>query len=701
MKYSNYIILSILLLIAVIFKDSIHVSTNLLSLFASKNSIEKLNIADKLGYSKEMFIAVKGFDNTSKIKIKEIKQKLLKNKKIISITSNIVPSQEIKSFYKKNYPLMAEFNNEVQTKELIYSKLEKLYKAQFTNIFYSSINKDDPLKLFNLNSINIPNIQNNGDLIALGSYGYLMKITTTVSPSDMAKASQLYDEVKYILNEYDNVVAFAPFFYTVENSKKIKDDVKWIIILSTLFLLIIYYLLIKNLRLLSHTIVTLASSMLFSILISTFVYQEFNILSLAFGMSITAVSIDYLLHYYFHNFYQNSEKIDKSVMYGYLTTTVAFGIFTFIPIAIIAQISFFAVISLSFAYIIFTFIFPYLDIPQYVENETSLKSNNKIPAYIFFISSIFLLIYSYFNITLDTNIRHLDYQNTKLMALEKLFKQSNDIKMYPVIVHAKTKEELIKNLHIINKEQVSSFSLASFIQDKRTCLKKKEILENYNFKNLNNIINIQANAIGFRDSYFKNSYSFIDKNINCEIYDLKIFQSYGLSIYNDTKNYYTIALIKDTKNIDNFDFATNINIKQIFTKVANEMYKNLLIYSIIVISIIFILLFLSVKKRYIYALNYILFPISITLAGLTTIGSVNIMHIFSLIILIAIGIDYGIYMSNSKKLSNTILAIKYSLLSTFSAFGVLIFSSITALNSIGIVISFGIASIFILMKGMK
>ena len=77
------------------------------------------------------------------------------------------------------------------------------------------------------------------------------------------------------------------------------------------------------------------------------------------------------------------------------------------------------------------------------------------------------------------------------------------------------------------------------------------------------------------------------------------------------------------------------------------------------------------------------------------------MHLFSLIILIAIGIDYGIYMSNSNKQTQTVLAIKYSLLSTFAAFGVLVFSSITALSSIGIVISLGVSSIYILTKVMR
>ena len=66
MKYVNYLVLLVLLIVAFISKDSMHLSTNLLSLFASKESVEKLSIASDLGYTKELLVAVKGFDKNSK-----------------------------------------------------------------------------------------------------------------------------------------------------------------------------------------------------------------------------------------------------------------------------------------------------------------------------------------------------------------------------------------------------------------------------------------------------------------------------------------------------------------------------------------------------------------------------------------------------------------------------------------------------------
>ena len=700
-KYSNYIILLILLSTSFFFKDSIQISTNLLSLFASKEAVTKLDIASKLGYSKDMLIIVKGFDRSSKTKVKEITKKLEKINHISLVQSSIVPSIEIQNYYKKYYPILATFNDELLSKEDIKKKIQNLYDAQFTNIFYSSIDKDDPLKLFTLKNNSNIEVSHKGEFITLGNYGYLIRVNTDISASEMGKAKILYNDIHSLLDNYTDVLSFAPFYYTVENSQQIQKDVQWIILLSTIVLLSIYYLFLKNIKLLSHTLIALFSSMIFAGLISTSIFSNFSILSLAFGMSITAVSIDYLLHYYFHGFYQGDKRIDKNVLYGYLTTIVAFGIFSFIPIPIISQISFFAVISLSFSYLLFTFIFPNLSIDQYVEIQSKDVAKKRVPAYLIFIISIILFGYSAINFTLDKNIRNLDYQNEKLLNIQKMIMDASKTNLIPIIVEANSKKELIDNLHILHKKEPSSFSLASFIPQKDECLKTKERLERYNFNELNTLITQEATKIGFRDGYFNSAYDFTKNLANCEIDDFKIFKMYNLSVYNDYDGYHTIALVKDIAVIDKLSFTSSINIKEIFSNMAMKMYKDLSLYASIVITAIFLLLFLSVKRKLLYALNYIFFPISVTLALIVSVTELNLMHLFSLIILIAIGIDYGIYMSNTDKPSNTTLAIKYSILSTFAAFGVLVFSSIVALNSIGLVISIGTVAIFFLIKVMK
>jgi len=589
------------------------------------------------------------------------------------------------------------------TKKQVVQQLQQLYNEQLNSFFYKSVNRDDPLHLFQLKHINQSGVRHKGEFIALKQYGYLIRVMTNVSPSDINKAQKLYDEVHSVLKNYSQVVAFAPCFYTVENSKKFQEDVQWIVLLSTIVLLIIYYLLIKNLRLLSQALIALFSSMLFATFVCTYFIENFNLLSLAFGMSLTAVSIDYLLHYHFHNFYANSKKIDTNVLYGYLTTVVAFAIFSFIPIPLIAQISSFAVLSLSFAYLLFTFVFPKLKLSAYdaIEQEDDQQKKKKIPASFILLLSLGLLIYSGKYFSFDSNIKHLDYQNIALRNAQSLFQNSNENKLHPIIVQAPSLQTLLSRLHQIQKIDPDSFSLASFVKDQKSCQKRKKELQRYDFQRLKDIINIEAPKIGFKEKYFDNAYKFTSSLPPCNVRNITIFQTYGLSLYHKDATFYTIAFVSDTKVFQGLQYVSDINMKEMFRKTTQNMVADLLLYGLVVLMLILLLLFLSVKQRFIYTINYILFPIAFTLAILVTLGTLNIMHLFSLIILIAIGIDYGIYMSNSKKVSHTMLAIKYSLLSTFAAFGVLIFSSIAALHSIGVVITLGCGAIFLLIKVMK
>lgn len=701
-KYTNFIILLSLVTLGVLLKGEMHLSTNLLSLFATKQSVEKLKIANNLGYSKEILFLVKGLDREAQKELKEITKKLEKIDAISYVQSTIIPTQEIQNYYKTHYPLLAAFDNKELTQEEVRNRLEKLYNAQLNSLFYTAVDRDDPLSLFHLENLQSSQITHKGNYITLGSYGYLIRAMSDVTPSQMREAKELYSEIQSALLDYPDVVAFAPFFYTVENSNAIEADVSWIVLLSTIVLLLVYYLLIKNLKLLLQTIVALASSMLFASLVSMLFVENFNLLSLAFGMSLSAISIDYLLHYHFHNFYQGAKKIDKNVLYGYLTTVVAFAIFSFIPIPLIAQISLFALLSLSFAYMLFTFVFPILKIEKYTPPPRQAEESfAKIPALGILFVSISLLLYSAYHFKLDSNIRNLDYQNMKLQSAQKLFQESSQSKLTPIVVQAPTQEELLHNLHLLKSRFTDTLSLASFVQERQSCQTRKRELESFDFKRVQQAINEEAIKVGFREGYFKEAYGFTSHLADCSGVALDIFKSYGLSLYHDGEKYYTIAFVDDAIRAEEFAFVSSIDVKKMFENSAKKMYDDLLEYGLIVLGMIFLLLLVSVKKRFIYALNYILFPMSVTLSILLTLGTINIMHLFSLIILVAIGIDYGIYMSNSKKQENTKLAIKYSLLSTFAAFGVLVFSSIVALNSIGIVISLGCGAIFVLIKTMK
>ena len=699
MKYANYLILVALLLAGVLLKDSIHISTNLLSLFASKESLEKLTIANELGYSKEMLLLVKGFDKNSKRTLKSIVKELEALDEVESLKYRLSPNKEIKVYYKKYAHLLSNFHAQELSREEVALRVQRLHEGLLNSAVYKPINKNDPLGLFSQSKKELPS--HKGKYMALGESGYLIKVTTKIEPSQMDAARVLYTKIEEILTRYPNAVAFAPFFYSVENSAKIKGDVQYIVALSTLVLLLIYLVMLRDIKLLSHTFTALVSSMLFATLVCTTMVENFGVLSLAFGTTLTAVSIDYFFHYYFHGFYQSKERFEPSVFYGFATTVSAFGIFALMPVAMIAQISLFAVLSLSFAYLLFTFVFPYIVLTPY-KKEIPLHTNSfKIPSYMVSLVSIFLLVYGVSTLQFNTNVRNLDYQNTKLQKLQELFASANTNKLSPVIVQAKEKETLLETLHKIKKQEKNSFSFADFIPTKKECLAKKELLAKYDFVALHKMLNEGAKKAGFKEGYFAKSYLGANKSASCESIDWKTFKSVGLNLLQKEGMFYTIAMVGDVKNATAIEGVSPIDVASVFAKVASGMLENVVLYSFVVLGVVMLLLFVSVRGKFFYALNYILFPLGLTLSVLALFYELNIMHLFSLIILIAIGIDYGIYMSKSDKQASTVLAIKYSLLSTFAAFGVLLFSSITALYSIGLVITLGVGALYILTKVMR
>ena len=699
MKYANFLLLGVLLFAGYLLKDSIHISTNLLSLFAPKEAISKLHIANELGYSKEMLVALKYKDKSTTKELKLLAQELQEIKNIESVTYKLALPQEIKEYYKTHYTLLAAFDDKEQTQELVKAKLQTLYNKQLTNFFYSPINKNDPLSLFEMQESQ--SVSHKGKYLQLGEYGYLLRVKTNVPPSDMNAAKILYDDVNALLKRHKNAVAFAPFFYTVENSAKIKGDVEWIVALSTLLLLLVYFVMLRDIKLLFHTVITLLSAMIFSALICTTTIENFSVLSLAFGATLSAVSIDYLLHYYFHGFFHSDKKFDRSVFFGFFTTIAAFGVFAFIPVALIAQISIFAVLSLSFSYVVFTFLYRELKIKKTTLLVSEKKREYRVPSAAFTLVSILLLAYTFNTMQFDNNIRNLDYQNEKLQKLQTLFQTANTNNLYPVIVEADSKEALLKHLHLLKEAQKHSFSFASFIPQNAECEKRRAVLNYYDFVKLNALINTQASEIGFREGYFAASYKDMKSLPSCEDIELSVFKPYNLNVFEEDKKFYTIAMVEDIKRADEFVFVSPIDVKSMFAKVADKMFSDIVMYASGVMLLIVFLLLISVKKQFFYALNYLLFPLSLSLFIVSSFYSINIMHLFGLIILSAIGIDYGIYMSNTSQPSRTMLAIRYSLFSTFAAFGVLIFSTITALNSIGLVITLGCGAIFLLIRVMR
>lgn len=698
-KLNNYISIVILLLLislAISLNSFSSISTSMSAILPSGEKKELLQKFNEFKATKKIFIAIKGFDNTSLKSIKEIDKKLSKIEGLSLAKNNKNPmfkdySSKYNIYKKKiNYEKLANIN--------IFNELEKIKIALMSENFHYDFDKNDPLNIFNKKKL-VKNIFIKKNHLILQNYGYMSILNIDASINSIKEYERVYDSIYKNINKDAKV--YSPIFYFVENSRIMKNDINKIILASTIILLLLYLIILRNIKLLVNTLITLASSITLSLIITSILFDEISIFVLVFGISISTISIDYMFHNYVHGYYQKEKTINKDVFFGMITTVGAFYILSFVSFDLIKQLCYFSIISLIFSYLQFTFLFPKI---KFSTNSLDSKINYAPKIYV---KPIYILIFSIVIISLsivqlkfNSNIESLNIDNKKLKTMESFFNDNlSHQKNITVIIKAPSIEKLIEYSSELKKSFKNSFIPLSSLLSTKEFLTYKNTFEKTDFKKINKKVNIEATNLGFKKDLFAKAYLY---NKDFPKYSKSYVQELGFEVLSFKDSFITYALVpkKMQTEVLKYKFIEQLSIKNMFEQSLDSIYKELLLLGSISFLYIIIMIFLASKQNYLIAFSYIIFPLAITLC-ISFFIEFNILHIFVLFIILSISIDYGIYMSSKHLDKNTNKAIFYSLLSTFAGFGVLIFSKINALYSIGIIATVGILSITILLLILK
>ncbi len=692
MKHLNLFIFFLLSTLFLSFSSQIKFSTDFLEVFFSKESATLLDVTSKLGLSNNIYVAKKGFTEESLHELRSIADKLQDLKGISEVKLSLSPSKKLREYYRKNYYLLADFNRTELSSWQIHERLQAAYDALQESYIYMPLDTNDPLGLFSVN------VSRGEAYMKLKDYGYVLKAGVNIDTSSAAEAKVLYEKVNALLKEHREILVYAPFFFLVENSSYIRSDTQKIITFATILLLLLYFVMLKNYRLLFHTVIAIGSSVLGAILASAYFFGSINIMVLAFGISITTISIDYMFHYYFHGDFSAKGFIrQKRVFFGFLTTFGVFVIFSFISIRLFHELAFFAAVSLLIAYVLFSWAFSYLEIekPPVTGSRFAFKRVN--PLYLLLLSVV-LFGYSYTHLEFDDDLRNLDYKNERLLALSQQFREGLMQSRYrTVLLSDRTEELLLQKYERLQTKHPSMQGIGKFLLSRSKCEERMRALEAFDFRKIRQTIQTEAKKIGF-SNVFEHLYAGLER-MDCD--NMHILDDMGFKIVKENDRYYTVVFIPKNETLTRME---GVEILDIAKHLSQDMQNSKqTIVKFMTVSIVFIVTMLVLVSgiNILYPLVYIVFPLSVVLFGITLSGMINIMHLFALIILIAIGIDYGVYMHRTTTRTETMTAIKYALLSTLAGFGVLIFSDTVALHSIGFVITVGIGAVFILLWGIS
>ncbi|NEW61709.1 hypothetical protein GSY74_10465 [Sulfurovum sp. bin170] len=701
MKQSSPFVLYLLIvLLSISLFNPSHITTNMLSIFESDENIEKLKTVNSFETSSTLFVTIKGFSQENRDKLIAIEKKL-ETLYFIKETKLNLSKIEISDYLKKNYFLLSEFRPIPVEQKNIEKRVSELKNGLIDSLIYQPIDKNDPFKLFEFNIFSGEKLGRDGYL-ALGGYGYLLTAQLKSKMSDMESAKKIERELSDIFADQEGVVAFSTLFFTAQNSTIIKSNVHTILYLSFGLLIILFFLTLRDYRVLIANSITLASSIFVALSISTAIFSELSIFTLAFGSAISSISVDYLFHNYFHGEYLK-KGINRPILIAFLTTALGFVMLQFVSFPLISQLSVFALISLGFSYFQFTFIYPHFRFsPKADRLNLNFLSNIKtiLPINGVFIFSLLAILYAGATIEFDYNLKNLDYDNQELKAKQNII-QENMPQKSTILIEADSINELIEKAYRLQKQIPSTNVISKLALTDEQFKNKKEQIESYDFDKLKKLLEKSAKELGFKDGYFSSSYDFVEKIPSQYSIDLETFKSLGYEVIERDNRFYTIATI-DRLNIDilkPMDGVYLIDASKLIKDTTKKMFDSLLLYLFLAFFSIVAIISFVVREKSILALNFILFPIAIILLYLSFV-SINIMHLFSIIIIIVAGIDYGIYMSQENS-EETKEAIFYSLLTSFSGFGILVLSSIGAIHSIGVVITIGILSILFLVLFLK
>ena len=684
-------------MLVTLFDSFNHISTDLQSILPNSEKKELLKEFDKFKSTKKIFLSVEGLDKDALKKIKNIESSFSKIEGL-----SLEKKYENKSLieYKDKYKVYIENidNNSLENLN-ITKKLEEIKSNLLKSNFSYFINKQDPLNLFfNENSFKNLSLKNNH--LSIKNKGYISIFNLDNSINTISKYEKVYDSIKEVIKGENDIKVFSPIFYFVENSRIIKNDVNKIIVISTFILLLLYLVILKNVKLLINTIITLVSSIFLSLLICSIFFDKLSIFVIVFGISISTVAIDYMFHHYMHDYYKEKKGFNKDVFLGMFTTVGAFAILSFVSFDLIKQFCYFSIISLLFSYFQFAFLYPKIKFSQKNITTKYYKFYSKVrPIYVIFFA-IVLLIFSIERFHFDLNLKNLDVNNVQLKKIEEYFNNYLNVKKnMPVLIKAKSIEKLIEDARILKNKYPNSYIPISILIDKKSFLDKNILLQNINLKNIKNQLDKKAVELGFKANYFKDAYILSN---NKPTYTKESINDLGIDVLQFKDYFLTYANLPKDK-IDEFskyDYIENISIKTMFEQNLSSIYDELILYGIISVLFILFMLFLSTRDNYLLSFTYLIFPIALILS-LSFFMTFNILHFFMLFVILSISIDFGIYLGSKELDKSTYRAILYSLFSTFAGFGVLIFSKINALFSIGIIASIGILAIALLIIILK
>jgi len=511
-------------------------------------------------------------------------------------------------------------------------------------------------------------------------------------------------------------------------------------------------LVFRRLRPLVATLLTIGIATCAAITACYYVFGEVHILTLTFGTSLIGVSVDYALHYFVNRMPSGGEQhphdIVPALILGCTTTVAGYLTFLIAPIPGLRQIALFSAVGLATACAVVILLFPraletlsvafrrlHLEraappraVPRWVVRLADLRIDRLLPragwwAVITIISGF--AAFGLARLEPRDDVRALQRPPASLVAAEQkvrgLLGVGFDTRF--VLVTAPTPDEVLQRLEALDpvlralsaagkiKGHLSvSPSLVSLERQRqdRALLAREVYAPGAALERVMHTLSFDADAIAARRAAFEAADGrlltpehWLESPLSAPVRHLWLGELGG--------NHAAVVLLDG--NVAPADVRSAVEavpgvayVDQV-ADISHLLGEYRRIASWLMVGVVGVMIAcLFVFYRSSVALRTAL-PAATGLAlTLATLGMlhepVNLFHILSLLLVLGLGVDYAIILREGRN-HQAVLAVFLSMTTTLISFGLLGFSSVPFVRSIGITVAFGVAFTFLIALAAK
>ncbi|WP_394173847.1 MMPL family transporter [Thalassotalea litorea] len=590
----------------------------------------------------------------------------------------------------------------------------------------ATINDDPSLSLANYLSSQLatqsPLTNDNDALVSLDQRGEVNYVWLFLNITDVKKdfkaAQEMYQQLNSWINEikqrYPNVDIEASGIplHAAENSSIAEFEVTYFGGLSLIALIILVYFAFRSLLPVIAINLSLANAILVGLAGLIWCFEQIHLLSLVFGITLVGICIDYCFHILadgkFSTEREPSKKVLQALMLGFLTTLLAYLLFLMMPIELLAQVSVFVGFGLLGALLSSIYVVPKL-VPRKSSALSSVwmtKVSNQtwgMKPYVWAsVACLGFAIVFLNGLKFDDRVALLSASSEKLVSSESMHRkalgltdksfiylQAKDIEDVLVL------EESVSAMVNTISERGKSFGISNWLPSQQRQVANLKTLQD----------SIDSGVFALVNQMLTMPISFDGQGV----LTLAELQNSAISQYAKTYLYQSEQGVVTRMEIDHIDklhieqlaeqFSGQLIVvdkQQSLTQAITELRFNLMLWAVFAMLLIVVIFWFKFDTN--TALRCIAILVGAVVSALA--GSqlvqqqLNIFNMLSVILLMALAVDY-LALYRIKGLNrDTTTAIFLSAASSLIVFGMLIFSHTPAVFSFGLTVTFGVIFIY-------